>query len=175
VTTRRELLAAGAAGWAAAALGRPAAAGAVAGESSAMFALIALEDAAAAAYDRAAVTTRHPLLARIAAQDVEHGNALRVGLEALTVVPAHHTEGAELSDPAASVLASAADRREALDAAIAFEEQVERAYAAAAAELVTGGLLQTAASIFGSHAQQLAALRTAAGLPPLGEPLVSAA
>jgi hypothetical protein len=175
VSTRRQLLTAAAAGWAATALARPAAAAAVAGEPAALRALIALEDAAAAAYDRAAVATGSRLLARIAAQDLEHGNALRAGLEALTVIPPHHAEGAERRDPATSVLAGAAGRREALDAAIALEEQAERAYAAAAAELVSGGLLQTAASIFASHAQQLVALRTAAGLPPLGEPLVSIA
>jgi hypothetical protein len=172
MSTRRQLLAA--AGAAAAALARPPVASAVAGEPAAILALIALEDAAAAAYARAAATTGQRLLERIAAQDVDHGNALRVALEALTVIPPHHADGAERDDPAASALAASTGRAEALDAAIAFEERAQRAYAGAAAALATGGLLQTAGSIFGSHAQQLAVLRAAAGRPPLREAIVSA-
>jgi hypothetical protein len=171
MTTRRGLLAAGVA---AVALTRPAAAGAATRESAAVLALIGLEDAAAAAYERAAAATAQPLLKRIAEDDVDHGNALRALLEAMTVVPPHHEERAERRDPAARVLARATTRAEALDAAIALEERIQRAYAGAAAALVTGGLTQSVATVFGSHAQQLAALRAAAGRPPLAEAIVSA-
>jgi hypothetical protein len=171
MSTRRQLLAAGVA---AVVLARPAAAGAATGEPAALLALVTVEDAAAAAYERAAAATGHPLLKRIAKHDVEHGNALRSMLEALTVIPPHHEDGAERHDPAAAVLARAASRAGALEAAIAVEVRAQRAYAAAASAFLTPGLLETVASIFGAHAQQLAALRSAAGRPPLREAMVSA-
>ena len=167
--TRRELLTAGAAALAAG-LARPRSATADAGEAAAVRELILLEDAAAAAYERAADTTRDGLLARIGAQDVQHAHALRVVLESLTVPPPHHAPGAERRDPLAARLAEAGARADALEAAIELEGRLQRAYVAAAARVVHPRGLTTVAAVLGGHAQQVAVLRAAAGRRALAEP-----
>jgi hypothetical protein len=170
VITRRGLLGAAAL----AVLARPAVAGAaVATETGTMFELIRVEDAAGAAYDIAARATGSAVLERIARLDERHGHALRVDLESLTVEPAHRPDDAEQGESAALALAQAPGRREALAAAIALEHQVLDVFLAAARSLVDPGLLQTVATIAGSHAQQLAVLRRAAGRSPLDEPGVN--
>jgi hypothetical protein len=168
--TRRGLLAAGAV----AVLAPAAAARAAAGEPAAVLALIRREDAAAAAYALAADATGDALLQRIAAQDDRHAHVLRVGLEALTVPPARRAPHAERADPEAARLAAAGSRRAALAEAIGLEQALLAASVEASRTLVDAGLLQTVATVAGSHAQQLAALRAAAGRPPLDEPSVSA-
>jgi hypothetical protein len=172
--TRRGLLAGGAAAAVAALVG-PARAGAATApsEPATMRSLLVREDAAAAAYARVGATTGHALLKRIARIDRQHAQALRVGLEALTVPPAPPPPQAESGDPLAARLAQALGTPAALDAAITLEQELVAAYVAAARSLVDAGLLQTVATIAGSHAQQLAALRAAAGRPPVDEVTVS--
>ena len=121
--------------------------------------LVALEDAAALAYER---TTPQPLPG-IAAQEDDHAAALRTLLDAYGIL--------ELPEPALDaparrlVDAPAAGR---LDAAIALESSLVAGYSAAILTLEAAGALQTAASILASHAQHRARLRTRAGLDPLG-------
>jgi rubrerythrin len=171
-TTRRALLAgAGLAAIGAAAGATPARAGV--SQPAALQALIAREDAAVAAYELAAAATGDALLERIARQDGQHAHVLRVQLEALTIPPGRRPAGAELRDPFAAALAGAAPARAAIAAAIALEEDLLPAYLAAARQLVDARLLQAVATILGSHAQQLAALRGAAGLPLLDEPVLN--
>jgi hypothetical protein len=167
--TRRGLFGAAAV----AALAPAATASAATGELTTLQALIGREDAAAAAYALAADATGDALLQRLAAQDERHAHGLRVQFEALTVAPAHRAPHAERADPAAARLAAAGSRRAALAEAIALEEQLLAAHVLASRTLVDAGLLQTVATVAGSHAQQLAALRTAAGRAPLDEPTVS--
>jgi hypothetical protein len=167
--TRRRLFAA----TAAAGLAHPALAGAAASEPATLLALIRREDAAGAAYTLAAKTTGDALLERIARIDERHAHALRVGLESLTVSPAHRPPHAERSDPAAARLATARTSRSALAEAITLEQELTAAFVEAARTLPDAGLVQTVATIAGSHAQQLAVLRAAAGRPPLDEPAVS--
>jgi rubrerythrin len=141
---------------------------------AAVRALIRREDAAAAAYERAAATTGDALLERIARQDGQHAHALRVLLEAFTVPPGHRPPASERADPAALKLATRRSRRSALEAAIALEEELQRAFVDAARALEDAGPLETVATILGSHAQQLAVLRHATGQRPLDEPALSA-
>jgi hypothetical protein len=173
VITRRALLGRAAAAGAGIALARPGSAAASEPETATVIALIWREDAATAAYERAARATGLPLLARIAALEAQRTHALRVQLEALTVPPGHRGPHDEQHDPAAAVLAAATSRREALAAAIALEEELARVYADAARTLVDAGLLQSVATIAAGHAQQLAVLRVRAGRPPLDEVAVS--
>jgi Ferritin-like domain len=169
--TRRGLL--GAAAVAVLARSPARALAATASEPATLLALIRREDAAGAAYDIAADTTQNGTLERIARIDERHAHALRVGLESLTVPPEHRPPHAERDDPAAQRLAQAATKRDALAAAIALEHELLAAYIDAARPLTDDGLLQTVATIAGSHAQQLAVLRAAAGRPGLDEPGVS--
>jgi hypothetical protein len=138
---------------------------------TAVRALIRREDAAAAAYERAAAVTGDALLERIARQDGQHAHALRVLLEAFTVPPGHRPPHSEREDPAALRLATRRSRHAALEAAIALEEELQRAFVEAAGALEEAGPLETVAAVLGSHAQQLAVLRHAAGRPPLDESL----
>jgi hypothetical protein len=163
--TRRGLFTAAAA----AGLARPALAGAAASEPATVLALIRREDAAAAAYALAAQTNGHAMLERIARIDERHAHALRVQLESLTVTPTHRPPHAERADPVAGRLAATGS----LADAIALEHELVAAYVGAARALPDAGLLQTVATIAGSHAQQLSVLRAAAGRPPLDEPEVS--
>jgi hypothetical protein len=168
--TRRGLLGAGAATL----LARPAAASAARGEPATVLDLIRREDAAGAAYELAAQATGDALLERIARQDERHAHALRVQLEALTVPPHHRPPRAERLEPAAARLAATRTVAAARAEAITLEQELGDAFVAASRMLVDAGLLQTVATVAGSHAQQLAALRTAAGRPPLDEPRVNA-
>jgi cytochrome c1 len=167
--TRRGLFAAAAA----TALARPSFASAAASEPATMLGLIRREDAAAAAYGLAAQTTGHAMLERIARIDERHAHVLRVGLESLTVSPTGRPPHAERDEPAAARLARTRSTRAALAEAITLEQELLAAYVDAAHSLFDGGLVQTVATIAGSHAQQLAVLRAAAGRPPLDEPSVS--
>jgi hypothetical protein len=121
-----------------------------------LLALVAREDAAALAYERAAPEP----LPGIAAQESDHGAALRTTLEAFgrTAPPV------ELDAPARR-LAEAGEAGK-LDAAIALEASLVRDYSAALLELVEDGVLQTVASILASHAQHHARLRSSAGRDP---------
>jgi rubrerythrin len=170
--TRRGLLGAGALltlGAAAPRSARAARTGVTA--PTAVRALIRREDAAAAAYERAAAVTGDALLERIARQDGQHAHALRVLLEAFTVPPGRRPPHSEREDPAALRLATRRSRPAALEAAIALEEELQRAFVEAAGALEDAGPLETVAAILGSHAQQLAVLRHAAGRAPLDESL----
>jgi hypothetical protein len=140
---------------------------------AAVQALIRREDAAAAAYEIAAAATGNALLERVARQDGQHTHALRVLLESLTVAPGHRPPHSERNDPAALRLATRRSGPAALDAAIALEQELQQAYVDAARALQDARLLETVATILGSHAQHLAVLRHAAGRPPLDEPAVS--
>lgn len=164
--TRRAALAAAAG----AALARPAVARAGASEAATVRTLIAREDAATQAYEHAAAETGDPLLGLISRQDHQHGDVLRVQLEALTVPAPHRPGDAVTGDPAAARLARARTRSAALAAAVALEHALADAYADATRALAAPGLLGTVTSILAAHAQQLAALRDAAGRPPLDEP-----
>jgi hypothetical protein len=121
--------------------------------------LLGREQAAALAYERAAPEP----LPGIAAQEADHGAALRTQLDALGIL--------ELPEPRldadARRLADAPEGRR-LDAAIALEASLVEAYASAVADLTAVGVLQTAASILASHAQHHARLRSHAGLDPFG-------
>jgi hypothetical protein len=167
--TRRGLLGAAAV----AALSRASEAAAAPSEPAAFRALIVREDAAAAAYALAAERTGDATLQRIGAIDERHAHVLRVGLESLTIPPAHRPPHAERDDPAASRLAGASTRHAALAEAITLEQELLSAYVDAARAIPDAGLLRSVASIAGSHAQQLAVLRAAVGRPPLDEPAVN--
>jgi rubrerythrin len=140
---------------------------------AAVQALIRREDAAAAAYEIVAAATGDALLERIARQDGQHAHVLRVLLESLTVAPGHRPAHPERNDPAALRLAARRSGPAALEAAIALEQELQQAYVDAARALQDAGPLETVATILGSHAQQLAVLRHAAGRPPLDEPVLS--
>jgi hypothetical protein len=118
--------------------------------------LVAREDAAALAYRRAAPEP----LAGIAAQEADHGKALRTMLDAFGLKP----PPVELDAPARRVVEAPGE----LEAAIALEASLIEAYSAALPELMAEGVLQTAASILASHAQHHARLRSLAGLDPFG-------
>jgi hypothetical protein len=167
--TRRALLGAAAG----AALVRPGLASAAPSELATMLALMHREDAAAAAYTLAAATTRHALLERCARIDERHAHALRVGLEGLTIVATPRPAHAERADPAAARLAGARAARAALEAAIALEEELLAAFVDATRSVADAGLVKTVATIAGSHAQQLAVLRSAAGIGRSDEVIVS--
>jgi hypothetical protein len=167
--TRRGLLGA----TAVAALARPSSVLAAPSEPTAIRALLAREDAAAAAYALAAERTGHATLQRIGAIDERHAHVLRVGLEALTIAPTHRPAHAERNDPAAARLARAASVRAALAEAVTLEQELLASYVDATRSLVDAGLLETVATIAASHAQQLAVLRDAAGRAPLDEPTVN--
>ena len=81
---------------------------------------------------------------------------------------------AATTDTWAAPVANAPHRRAALAAAIGLEEKLDGAYADAARVVHDAGMLQTLATIAGSHAMQRATLRAAAGRPPLDEPGVNA-
>jgi hypothetical protein len=174
LTRRRLLAAAAAAGAAAAGVARPALATAAPSEPAAIRSLIRREDAAAAAYALAAEATGDALLQRLAGIDARHAHVLRVGLESLTVPPKHRAPHAEQAEPAAARLAAARTTRSARAEAITLEQELLAAYVDSARSLDDAGLLQSVATIAASHAQALAALRDAAGRPPLDEPAVSA-
>jgi hypothetical protein len=154
VVGRREILVAAAG----ALLVRPARAFADDPDPDLLLALVAREDAAALAYERAAPEP----LPGIAAQEADHGKALRTLLDAfgLTAPPV------ELDATARRLAESSGDGT--LEAAIALEASLVEDYAAALPELVAEGVLQTAASILASHAQHHARLRSLAGLDPFG-------
>ena len=154
---RRELLAA----TAAAVLAGPAAATAAPRrDGDVLEDLVALEDAAALAYEAAPVAIGLDL----AAHETDHAAALRTDLEALTrPIPGRPEDVAEL-DGEARRLVAADDR---LDAAIALEAALIAAYRGALLELEEPGLLETVGSILASHAQHRAVLLRAAGRDPL--------
>jgi len=149
---RRELLVAAAA----AVLVRPAVAAAADRDPVLLLALVAREDAAALAYERAGPEP----LPGIAAQEAAHGAALRTALDAFgrTAPPV------ELDAPARRL--AEAGKAGKLDAAIALEASLVQAYSVALLELVAEGVLETVASILASHAQHHARLRSLAGRDP---------
>jgi len=138
-------------------------------EPAAVRALIRHEDAAAAAYALAAEATEDALLERIARQDAQHAHVLRVQYEALTIDAGHRPPDAERAVPAAARLAGERSRAGAVAAAIALERELRRAYVASGSALIDRRVLQTVATILGSHAQHMAVLREAAGRPMLDE------
>jgi hypothetical protein len=152
---RREILLAAAG----AVLARPAVAGAADDPDPALLLeLVAREDAAALAYERAAPEP----LPGIAAQEADHGAALRTALDAI---------GRKAPPPALDAPArrlAEAPEGDRLGAAIALEASLVEAYSAALLEFVEEGVLQAAASILASHAQHHARLRSLAGLDPFG-------
>jgi hypothetical protein len=155
---RRELLVAGA-GALAALVARPAvAAGATDHDPEILLRLVAREDAAALAYREAAPEP----LPGVAAQEEDHGKALRTNLDAL----GRGAPPVELDAPARRLAEAPEDRR--VDAAIALEASLVEDYAAALAELTEPGILQSVATILASHAQHHARLRSLAGLDPFG-------
>jgi hypothetical protein len=121
--------------------------------------LVAREDAAALAYER---TAPEPLPG-IAAQERDHGAALRTALDAFGGVKAPKPA---LDAPARRLVE--APREERLAAAIALEASLVEAYSAALLRLEQRGVLQIAASVLASHAQHHAGLRSLAGLDPFG-------
>jgi hypothetical protein len=156
---RRELLLAGAG----ALLARPAAALAAATldeNGDIIKPLIAREEGAAIAY-RSAAPPGAPPLERSAA---DHAAALRTELQALGRGTRPLT--AEQVDPLARRVLDAASDRARLDAAIALEADLVATYHAAVVRLTEPGILQTAATILASHAQQHALLARLAGRDP---------
>jgi hypothetical protein len=155
---RRELLLAGAA----ALLARPAAAGAATLEhdGDVIKPLIAREEAAQFAY-RGAVPRGAPDLAEHAG---DHARALRTELQALGrgTTPV----AADALDPLARAFAEASTAGARRDAAIALETDLVATYTKAVLELSEPGILQTAATILASHAQQRALLARLAGRDP---------
>jgi hypothetical protein len=149
---RREVLIA-AAGLAIAA---PARAVAVARDPELLLELFAREDAAAAAYRRAAPEP----LPGIAARTADHVAALRTTLDGFGRTP-----GPAPLDPAARRVVEAGEGGKA-DAAIALEASLVEVYSAAVLDLVAAGALQTAASILAGHAQNRARLASLAGRDP---------
>jgi hypothetical protein len=154
VARRREILLAAAA----ALLARPARAFAADPDPELLLDLVAREDAAALAYERAAPEP----LPGIAAQEADHGKALRTMLDAFGL----KAPPVELDAPTRRL--AEARGEEKLEAAIALEASLIEAYSAALPEFVEEGVLQTAASILASHAQHHARLRSHAGLDPFG-------
>jgi hypothetical protein len=157
MTLRRRQLLLAAAG---AALVRPAAATAADDrDPELLLELVAREQAAALAYERAAPEP----LAGLAAQEADHAAALRTQLDAFGIldVPAP-----ALDEHARSLVAAPEDER--LEAAIALEASLVADYGDAVLSLQAAGALQTVASIMGSHAQHHARLRSLAGLDPFG-------
>ena len=153
-TSRRQLLVAAAG----IALVRPAAAAAAAEPDPELLQqLVARENAAALAYERAAPEP----LPGIAAQERDHVAALRTMLDAfgLQAPPPR-----ELDEPARRLAEAPDDER--LDAAIALEASLVADYAEALLSFEEQGVLQSAASILASHAQHHARLRSLAGLDP---------
>jgi Ferritin-like domain len=149
---RRDVLVAAAG----ALLVRPARALAADRDQELVLELFAREDAAATAYRRAAPEP----LPGIAARAGDHVAALRTALDAFG------RKGRPTTlDPAARRLANAAEAGK-LDAAIALEASLVDAYSAALLGFEEEGVLQTAASILASHAQNHARLRSLAGLDP---------
>jgi hypothetical protein len=130
--------------------------------------LIHAEDAAAEAYALAAQATGDPLLARVRDHDRLHAVALRAQIEALTVSVALSPPGSAARDPDAAPLAAARGLAAARRAAVVHEQARVAALDAAIGVLTDDGLLQTVASVMAAHAQQLAAVRLAAGRAPLG-------
>jgi hypothetical protein len=152
---RRDLLLAAAA----AVVARPAvAAAAVDHDPELLLRLVAREDAAALAYREAAPEP----LPGVAAQEEDHGKALRTNLDAL----GRRAPAATLDGPARRLVEAPEDGR--IEAAIALEASLVEDYAAALADLAEPGVLQTAATILASHAQHHARLRSLAGLDPFG-------
>ena len=137
----------------------PAAAAAAAEEDpEVLLRLVAREDAAAHAYREAAPEP----LPGVAAQEEDHGKALRTNLDAL----GRWAPPVELDAPARRLAEAPEDRR--VEAAIALEASLVEDYAAALAELTEPGILQSVATILASHAQHHARLRSQAGLDPFG-------
>ena len=153
--TRREVLLAAAG----AALARPSLAVAAADEDpEVLLRLVAREDAAALAYREAAPEP----LPGIAAQEEDHGRALRTHLDAI----GRRAPAPALDTPARRLATAAQDER--LEAAIALEASLVEDYAEALLELGEPGTLQTVATILASHAQHHVRLRSLAGLDPFG-------
>lgn len=157
---RRELLLAGAG----ALLVQPAAAGAATLDQNGdvIKPLIAREEGAEYAYRGS--TPRGG--GNLAATARAHADALRTQLQALGRGTTPIT--AEQVDPAARRLAEASTPRERLDAAIALEADLVSTYREAVLKLTEPGILQTAATILASHAQQRARLSELSGNDPFG-------
>jgi hypothetical protein len=152
---RRDLILAAAG----AVLARPAVAEAAADrDPDLLLKLVAREDAAVLAYERA---TPEPLPG-LAAQEADHGAALRTLLDAFGL----KAPPPALDGPARRLVE--APEGERLEAAIALEASLVADYAAAVLHLEVEGVLQSAASILASHAQHHARLRSRAGLDPFG-------
>lgn len=155
VTRRREVIVAALA----ALVVRPAVSFAAADEDpEVLLRLVAREDAAALAYREAAPEP----LPGVAAQEEDHGKALRTNLDAL----GRGAPPVELDATARRLAEAPEDRR--VDAAIALEASLVEDYSAALAELTEPGILQSVATILASHAQHRARLRSRAGLDPFG-------
>jgi len=154
VIARRDLLLAAAG----AVLARPAVAAAAEEDPDVLLRLLAREGAAALAYER---TAPEPLPG-LAAQEADHGKALRTLLDAHGI----HEFPPALDAPAGSLVEAPEAGR--LEAAIALEDSLMADYSAALLTLEEAGALQTAASILASHAQHRARLRSRAGLDPFG-------
>jgi hypothetical protein len=151
---RRELLLAGAG----ALLVHPARAVAADRDPELLLELVAREDAAALAYERAAPEP----LPGVAAQERDHGAALRTMLDAF----GRKAPPVELDAPARRLAEASGDAT--LDAAIALEASLVEAYSAALLEFEEEGVLRSAASIMASHAQHHVRMRSLAGLDPFG-------
>jgi Ferritin-like domain len=151
---RREIVLAGAG----ALLVRPAHAVAADRDPELLLELVAREDAAALAYERAAPEP----LPGIGAQERDHGAALRTMLDAF----GRRAPEVELDGPARRLAEASGDGR--LEAAIALEASLVEAYSAALVDFEEEGVLRSAASIMASHAQHHARLRSLAGLDPFG-------
>jgi Ferritin-like domain len=155
MTLRRRDLLLAAAG---AALLRPSSAAAAEPDPALLLKLVAREDAAALAYERA----RPEFLPGLAAHERDHGAALRTALDAFGLkAPPRALDG-----PARRLAEAPEDER--LGAAIALEASLMTAYADALPAFEEKGVLQAAASILASHAQHHARLRSLAGLDPFG-------
>jgi hypothetical protein len=154
VVTRRRAIVLAAGAFVAA----PAAAAAADEDPEVLLRLVAREDAAALAYREAAPEP----LPGVAAQEEDHGKALRTNLDAL----GRWAPPVELDAPARRLVEAPEDRR--VEAAIALEASLVEDYAAALAELTEPGILQSVATILASHAQHHVRLRSQAGLDPFG-------
>jgi len=155
LVARREILLAAAG----AALARPSAAVAAADQDpEVLLRLVTREDAAALAYREAAPEP----LPGVAAEEADHGKALRTHLDAV----GRRAPAPALDAPARRLAEAPQDER--LEAAIALEASLVEDYAAAVPALTEPGVLQTVATILASHAQHHARLRTLAGLDPFG-------
>ncbi|HWM08273.1 MAG TPA: ferritin-like domain-containing protein [Solirubrobacteraceae bacterium] len=154
MTSRRALIAAALGALAA----RPAVALAADRDPEILLLLVAREDAAALAYREAAPEP----LPGIAAEEGDHGKALRTNLDAL----GRGAPQVELDATARRLAEAPPDER--LDAAIALEASLVDDYAVAVGGLTAPGILQSVATILASHAQHHARLRALAGLDPFG-------